>query len=459
MLPLATHAVAKPEEAAAQQLPPIRHRWTVSDHALDSTWQHEPEAEELQKETPPTRKRILTHHEDQNQNHDDPDGTHRHRVRSHVNKNGQHHVESPAVNPYILARREPDECMFCPDGLPDVDALIPTNDDVTCGQAQDISASLGADDATCTTLLLAQVVCCPAAVAIGTGPTDAGSDPTEPVGEGVAEPTTGTDPTELTIEETTVPVGTDSTEPVDEEITEPIGTTDPTELVVGETTIGTNPTESAGEEITEPTRTNPTEPVEIPGTGDDDNVPELPIPTTVTAPVSGPSDPVEDEASTGGSHASKGSKTKGSKAKSSGKSSKGGKVSGKSSKDKMHTDPMAKVHKDPAIDDVSKGAPVASEPSTKGGTNVATANKGEAVIHKSNSHLKSNKGKATHDGSKSSKTPKHAKAHKFETIDTKAKKVFSSDVQKSKASKKTQTSATADATAVPETDPSSVAGE
>ena len=52
-------------------------------------------------------------------------------------------------------------CLFCLDGMPDPDFVLPTPDGETCQQAYDYAHTLTVNDAMCPTVLAAEVLCCP----------------------------------------------------------------------------------------------------------------------------------------------------------------------------------------------------------------------------------------------------------------------------------------------------------
>jgi len=68
----------------------------------------------------------------------------------------------------------PEVCSFCPAGLVDPDLVLPTDEKATCSQAAGFAAGLAPEDDACTTVQLAQGLCCPPGN--GVPPTD----PTEP---------------------------------------------------------------------------------------------------------------------------------------------------------------------------------------------------------------------------------------------------------------------------------------
>ena len=52
-------------------------------------------------------------------------------------------------------------CLFCFDGMPNPDLVLPTPDGETCQQASDYAHTLTVDDAMCPTVLAAEALCCP----------------------------------------------------------------------------------------------------------------------------------------------------------------------------------------------------------------------------------------------------------------------------------------------------------
>ena len=89
-------------------------------------------------------------------------------------------VKEEAYDPYLgLEHRRMDEeveegsmptvesatpisCEFCPDGLTvDSDFALPSNDGSTCTTAMEFAATISPDDAICSTVQLAQGICCP----------------------------------------------------------------------------------------------------------------------------------------------------------------------------------------------------------------------------------------------------------------------------------------------------------
>jgi hypothetical protein len=52
-------------------------------------------------------------------------------------------------------------CSFCAVGIPDPSLVLPTNDGTTCGVAQGYALSLAASDVMCSTVLMAEPICCP----------------------------------------------------------------------------------------------------------------------------------------------------------------------------------------------------------------------------------------------------------------------------------------------------------
>jgi len=73
----------------------------------------------------------------------------------------------PVIMPSVV-------CSFCPTGLVDPDLVLPTDEKATCSQAAGFAAGLAPEDDACTTVQLAQGLCCPPGD--GVPPTD----PTEP---------------------------------------------------------------------------------------------------------------------------------------------------------------------------------------------------------------------------------------------------------------------------------------
>lgn len=54
-------------------------------------------------------------------------------------------------------------CLFCFDGMPNPDLILPTPGGETCEQAQKYAHTLSVDDAMCATTLAAEALCCPTA--------------------------------------------------------------------------------------------------------------------------------------------------------------------------------------------------------------------------------------------------------------------------------------------------------
>jgi len=52
-------------------------------------------------------------------------------------------------------------CLFCFDGMPNPDLVLPTPGGETCEQAQKYAHTLSVDDAMCATTLAAEALCCP----------------------------------------------------------------------------------------------------------------------------------------------------------------------------------------------------------------------------------------------------------------------------------------------------------
>ena len=52
-------------------------------------------------------------------------------------------------------------CLFCFDGMPNPDLVLPTPGGETCEQAQKYALTLSVDDAMCATTLAAEALCCP----------------------------------------------------------------------------------------------------------------------------------------------------------------------------------------------------------------------------------------------------------------------------------------------------------
>ena len=64
--------------------------------------------------------------------------------------------------PEVLeGRKLQDVCVFCPNGMPDPDIIIPGADVTTCGQAAAFAQTLDPSDTLCATLQMAEVICCP----------------------------------------------------------------------------------------------------------------------------------------------------------------------------------------------------------------------------------------------------------------------------------------------------------
>ena len=65
------------------------------------------------------------------------------------------------LNEELEGRKLQEVCVFCPNGIPDPDLVLPTDNGATCGQAAELAQTLDPSDPTCAILQSAQVICCP----------------------------------------------------------------------------------------------------------------------------------------------------------------------------------------------------------------------------------------------------------------------------------------------------------
>ena len=83
----------------------------------------------------------------------------RRRIQS-INKKKKRHLQTTATTTAAAST----SCSFCPSGLTDPTIVLPVEDATTCLQAQEYAATLSTDDAICSTVKLAEELCCPASI-------------------------------------------------------------------------------------------------------------------------------------------------------------------------------------------------------------------------------------------------------------------------------------------------------
>ena len=96
------------------------------------------------------------------------------------------------LNEELEGRKLKKVCVFCPNGIPDPDLVLPTDNGATCGQAAELAQTLDPSDPTCAILQSAQVICCPSIPSPTLKPTDAPTLPptTKPTMSPTSPPTT-----------------------------------------------------------------------------------------------------------------------------------------------------------------------------------------------------------------------------------------------------------------------------
>ena len=85
----------------------------------------------------------------------------RRRIQSINKKKTQRHLQTATATTTAAAATS---CSFCPSGLTDPTIVLPVEDATTCLQAQEYAATLSTDDAICSTVKLAEELCCPASI-------------------------------------------------------------------------------------------------------------------------------------------------------------------------------------------------------------------------------------------------------------------------------------------------------
>lgn len=85
----------------------------------------------------------------------------RRRIQS-INKKKRHLQTATATTTTTAAAAT--SCSFCPSGLTDPTIVLPVEDATTCLQAQEYAATLSTDDAICSTVKLAEELCCPSSI-------------------------------------------------------------------------------------------------------------------------------------------------------------------------------------------------------------------------------------------------------------------------------------------------------
>ena len=85
----------------------------------------------------------------------------RRRIQS-INKKKKRHLQTATATTTTAAAST--SCSFCPSGLTDPTIVLPVEDATTCLQAQEYAATLSSTDAICSTVKLAEELCCPSSI-------------------------------------------------------------------------------------------------------------------------------------------------------------------------------------------------------------------------------------------------------------------------------------------------------